>query len=203
LTLAAILNAIHRQSFNLPFNRLNRCGGLRSALGLGLKMTRTIWLASICLAALSALAVGKALMTRADSLITEGARDQTTVGTGLTQDALSKSDRLEITNVRQEVPAPPALRPAEPIVPAVSSVPPPIANKIISRHWHDPNAFLSGTKEKQTKQTALNKKSKTVDRKGNQAADRSKPAEPVKPCSHPGAFGDLLRSLNLSPACES
>jgi hypothetical protein len=47
------------------------------------------------------------------------------------------------------------------------------------------------------------KKSKAVDRKGNQAADGSKPAEPAKLCSRPGPFGDLLRSLNLSPACAS
>jgi len=63
---------------------------------------------------------------------------------------------------------------------AVASAPPPVANKIISRHWHDPNAFSSATKPKQTKQTASSKKGKIVDRKDNQAADRSKPAEPVK-----------------------
>jgi hypothetical protein len=166
-------------------------------------MIRTIWLATICLAVLSALAVGKAVITRAYSSVTERPTDQTTVGTGLTEDTLSKADRLEITYMRQEVPAFPALQPLDPVVPAVASAPPPAANKIISRHWHDPNAFSSATKPKQNKQTASNKKSKTVDRKGDQAADRSKPAEPVKPCSRPGAVGDLLRSLNLLPACDS
>jgi hypothetical protein len=166
-------------------------------------MIRTVWLATICLAMLSALAVGKALMTRADSLIKERPTDRPTVGADLTQDTLSKADRLEITYLRQEVPAPLALQPTEPVVPAVSSVTTPVETKIITRHWHDPNAFSSATKSKQTKQTVSNKKSKTVDRKGNQAVDRSKPAEPVKPCSRPGAVGDLLRSLNLSPACES
>jgi len=127
-----------------------------------------------------------------------------TVGVGLAQDTLSKADRLEITYVRQEVPAPSALQPAETIVPAVSSPTPPVDNKIISRHWRDPNAFpASATKTKQTRQTAPDKISKSVDRKGNQAADRSKPADPVKPCSRPGAFGDILRSLKLAPACDS
>jgi hypothetical protein len=167
-------------------------------------MIRTIWLATICLAVLSSLAVGKAVMTRADSPVAERPTDPTTVGAGLVPDTLNKADRLEITYVRQEVPVPSALQPAELTVPAVLSPAPPVANKIISRHWRDPNAFsTSATKTKLTRQTALDKKSKTVDRKGNQAADRSKPADPVKPCSRPGAFGGLLRSLNLSPACDS
>ena len=42
--------------------------------GSGLKMIRTIWLATICLAVLSTLAVGKALMTRNPSSATERRR---------------------------------------------------------------------------------------------------------------------------------
>jgi hypothetical protein len=139
-------------------------------LGLGLKMIRTIWLATICLAVLSSLAVGKAVMTRTPASPTAPPTDLTTIGTGLTQDTLGKADRLEITNVRQEVPAASALQPTEPVVLAVASAPPPVANKIISRHWHDPNAFSSVTNSKQTKQPASSKKGKIVDRKGNQAA---------------------------------
>lgn len=138
--------------------------------GLGLKMIRTIWLATICLAVLSTLAVGKAVMTRAPSSATERPTDLTTSSTDLTQDTLGKADRLEITYVRQEVPATSTLQPTEPVVPTVASAPPPVANKIVSRHWHDPNAFSSATKPKQTKQTASSKKGKIVDRKGNQAA---------------------------------
>jgi len=55
-------------------------------------MIRTVWLAAICLAVPSALAVGKALMTRADSVITERPTDLTTIGAGLTQDTLSKAE---------------------------------------------------------------------------------------------------------------
>ena len=151
---------------------------LLSATGLGRSMIRTVWLAAICLAVLSALAAGKALMTRVDSVITEGPADLTTVGAGLTQDTLRKADRLQITYVRQEVPAPSALQPTEPVVPTISSVTPAAENKIISRHWHDPNAFSSAAKPKQSRQTAANNKGKTVDRKDNQAADRSKPVKP-------------------------
>jgi hypothetical protein len=145
--------------------------------GLGLKMIRTIWLATICLAVLSTLAVGKAVMTRAPSSATEGPTDPTTTSTDLTQDTLGKADRLEITYVRQEVPATSTLQPTEPVVPTVASAPPPVANKIVSRHWHDPNAFSSATKPKQTKQTASSKKGKIVDRKGNQAARSAQAGE--------------------------
>jgi hypothetical protein len=141
-------------------------------------MIRTVWLATICLAVLVSLAVGKALMTRADSVTTERPTDPTTVGAGLTQDTLSKADRLQITYVRQEVPAPSALQPTEPVVPAVASVTPAAENKTISRHGHDPNAFSSAAKPKQSRQTASNNKNKTVDRKDNRPADRSKSVKP-------------------------
>src|SRR5712671_7245414 len=86
-------------SFYLPFNRPNRCGGCAVLRLLGLKMIRTIWLATICLAVLSTLAVGKAVMTRTPSSAPERPADLTTTSTGLTQDTLGKADRLEITYV--------------------------------------------------------------------------------------------------------
>jgi hypothetical protein len=162
-------------------------------------MIRTVWLAIICLAVLSALAVAKALKTPADAIVAERPTDQMTVGTGLAQDTLSKADRLEITYVRQEILPQSAMQPTKPFILAVSSTTLPIETKISSRHWHDPNATsLPPTKAKQAKQTGTNKS-----KIGGQAADRSKPTEPMKPCSRPGAFGDFLRSLNLSPACDS
>ena len=178
LTLAEDFNAT-------PDRRVSTCpltaridAEVTFATGLGQSMIRTVWLATICLAVLSALAAGKALMTRADSVTTERPTDLTTVGAGLTQDTLSKADRLQITYVRQEVPALLALQPTEPVVPAVSSVKPAVENKIISRHWHDPNPFSSAAKSKQSRQTASNNKNKTVDRKDNQVADRAKPVKP-------------------------
>src|SRR4030088_2160573 len=100
------------------------------AQGLGLKMIRTIWLATICLAVLSTLAVGKAVMTRTPSSATERPTDLTTTSTGLTQDTLGKADRLETPSVLKEAPAASVLHPPEPVVPTVASAPPPVANKI-------------------------------------------------------------------------
>src|SRR5271169_1526488 len=166
-------------------------------------MIRTVWLATICLAVLSALAVAKTLKTSADAIVAERPTDQMTVSTGLAQDPLSKADRLEITYVSQEILSQPAVQPTEPFVPAVSSTTLPTETKIISRHWHDPNATTSPPPRlNKQRQTSTNKR-KIVDRKGGQAADGSKPTDPMKPCSRPGAFGDLLRSLSLSPACDS
>ena len=170
-------------------------------------MIRTVWLAIICAVLVSALAVGKALRTPADPAsaeLSELSADETTVGIGHAQDTLSKADRLEINYVRPEIPSQPVLQSIEPAAPVVTPPRPPMETKIISRHWRDPNAFSSSLKNSgRTKQTDSNKTSKNVDRKRNQAADRSKSAEPVKPCNRFGAIGDLLKSINLSPACAS
>ncbi len=131
-------------------------------------MMRTVWLATIFLAVLGALAVGKALRTPADSIVPEVPTDQMTVGTGLTQNALRKADWLEINYARQEILPQPAVQPTELIVSAVSSVPQPVETKILSRHWHDPQPSSSAAKPKKAKQTGTDKKSKAVDRKGKQ-----------------------------------
>ena len=163
-------------------------------------MIRTVWLAIICVVLVSAFAAGKALRTPADLAVAELLADETTVGTGHGQDTLSKADRLEINYVRQEIPSQPVLQSIEPSAPVVTPPKPPTETKIISRHWRDPNALSSSLKNsKPAKQTDSNKTSKNVDRKRNQAADRSKSAEPVKPCNRLGPIGDLLKSINLSP----
>jgi hypothetical protein len=131
--------------------------------------------------------------------------NQATIGrTDFTQDTLAKGDRLEITHVYQEISAHSGSQSTELLIPPVPTVVPPVETKIISRHWHDPYATpLSSAKSKQPNRAASTEKGKSVDPRGNQAADRSKPAEPVKPCSRTGAFADVLRALNLSPACDS
>ena len=130
-------------------------------------MIRTFWLATICLAVLSTLAVGKAVMILTPSPVTEQPTDLTTLGAGLTQATLGKADRLEIT---------PCVRRPQPLrcrsQPSLSFrrcvVPPPVENKIISRHWRDPNAFSSAKKPKQAKQR-LGQEGQDR-RKGNQAS---------------------------------
>ena len=160
-------------------------------------MIRTIWLAAL----VSALAAGKVLRTPADPIAAELSTDATTVGIGHDQDTLNKADRLEINYVLQEIPSQTVLQSVEPAAPVVTAPSRPIETKIMGRHWRDPNAFSSSTKDSQ--RTDTKKKTKNVDRKRNQAADRSKPSEPVKSCSRPGPLGDLLRAVNLSPACAS
>ena len=165
-------------------------------------MIRTVWLAIVCLVLVSALAAGQALRMPADSPVAELAADGTTVGIDQVDDALGKADRLAINYVRREIPAQPVIPLVEPAAPVVTSPKPTIETKIISRHWRDPNAFSSSRRN--SRQTdSRNKTSKTVDRKRDQAAERSKPEEPVKPCNRLGTIGDLLRSVNLSPACAS
>ena len=162
-------------------------------------MIRTVRLAIICVVLVSALAAAKALRAPADPAVADFAADQTTVGMAYTQDTLSKADRLEINYVRQETPPQAVLQSIEPTAPVVTPHSPPVETRIISRHWRDPHA----SSFKDSQRTESKKTSKNVDRKRNQAADRSKPSEPVKPCSRPGPFGDLLRAVNLSPACSS
>jgi len=116
-------------------------------------MMRAFWLGTTCLAVLSALAIGKAVQ----KVVAEKPTDQTTVGTGLAQGALSKADRLEVNYVaRNEILPQPAVLPTESIVPAVASVPPPpVETKIIRRHWHDPHAISSSAaKPKQANRPA-------------------------------------------------
>ena len=164
-------------------------------------MIRTVWLAVLCLALVSALAAGKALRTPVGPTVAELPADQITVGIDRAQETLSKADRLEVNYVREETLPQPISQSIEPAAPAVTPPAPPMETKITSRHWRDPNALSSSGKDSQ--RTESKKKSTNVNRKRNQAADRSKPSEPVKPCSRPGAFGDLLRAVNLSPACAS
>ena len=86
---------------------------------------RTVWLATTCLAVLGALAVAKALTTPVAPIV-ERQMDETTVATGLAQDTLTKADRLEITYVRQEIPAQPKLHPTEPFIPPFPTIVPPV-----------------------------------------------------------------------------
>jgi hypothetical protein len=166
-------------------------------------MHRTVWLATACLAVLGALGIGKALTTPAALITVERPFEETTIGTGFDQETLTKADRLEIAYLPPERPAPPVLQPVEPLRSTMSSTPQQVETKIISRHWHDPNAPVSSAaKTKRTKQALTDKKSRP-DPKRNQAADRVKSAEQPKPCNRTGPFSEFLRSLNLSPACPS
>jgi hypothetical protein len=168
-------------------------------------MIRTVWLTIAGLAVLGALLAGKAVKTSV-VLAAATSLNATTIGSSSAQAPLTKADRLEFAYARQESPAQSALPPTtEPSISPVTTIVPPVEPKIISRHWHDANATTSSVgKPKQSASMAASKKGKSVDPKVDRTADRSKPAgNAKKPCKQTGAFGDFLRSLNLSPACVS
>jgi len=168
-------------------------------------MIRTVWLTIAGLAVLGALLVGKAVETSV-VLAAATSMNATTIGSSSAQAPLTKADRLEFAYARPETPAQPALPPTtEPSISPVATIVPPVEPKIVSRHWHDANATTSSVgKPKQPAPMAASKKGKSVDPKVSRAAERSKPAENAKkPCKQTGAFSDFLRSLNLSPACDS
>jgi len=153
---------------------------------------------------LGALAASKAITTPVAPVSAHGVADEATIGADFTQDTLEKGDRLEITYVRPETPLRSALQPTEPSIAPIPTIAPPVETKIISRHWHDPNAVGSSlARSKQPGKMVVTGRGKSADPKGNQTVDRSKLTDEVKRCNQPGALGGLLRSLNLSPACDS
>jgi hypothetical protein len=160
-------------------------------------MIRTVWLAAACSIVLGAMAAGKAAKTSATDEKTAAGG---TIGADLDQEPLIKADRLAVTYVRQETPSQSTLLPMETIVPDVPTAISPTETKIISRHWHDPNATNSLAAK--SKRTAKKGKS-AADSRDSQAVDHSKSGEQTKHCDRTAAFSGLLRSLNLAPPCDS
>ena len=166
-------------------------------------MIGTIWLAATCLALLGAVAAGKVLKTPATPTILETPADGVTVDVGLTQEPLAKADRLQIT-VHQEASTEAASQPIKPVASDIPNSISPVEPIIVNRHWHDPNdTNYAVAKSKQLRAIATSRKDKSAaGPKGSQATDRSKPGAQTKPCNRTG-IGDFLRSLNLSPPCDS
>ena len=162
---------------------------------------RTVWLTILCLALVSVLAAGKALKTPDGPTVAAMSADESTISIDDARDTLNKADRLDVIYMRQEVPPPAILPSIEPAAPVVTLPDLPTSTKIVSRHWRDPNASSSSLKD--SRRAENKKKNKSIDHGRNHAADRSKKSEPLKACTRPGAFGDLLIAMNLSPACAS
>jgi hypothetical protein len=105
-------------------------------------MKRTVWLAAASLVLLGAMAVGRVAKAPA-AQTTDEKPVATTVDADSTQEPLIKGDRLEVTYVRQEEPSQSTSQPIDPIAPKVQQAISPVEPKIVSRHWHDPNAISS------------------------------------------------------------
>jgi hypothetical protein len=127
---------------------------------------------------------------------------ETTVGISDSAGALAKTDRLEVTYAKSEMPTEPG--PVDkPISPSeAASIGFPEAPRIISRHWHDPKTtHQHDLKTKRVTSAALPKsKPKTPDIKRAAIPDRSKAGSAAEPCRL-SAFGGLLKALNSS-GCE-
>jgi len=127
--------------------------------------------------------------------------NQTTVGSGVPQETLTKADKLEIAYVRKAVAIDPVIHFAK-ATPEPSLQLPTTVPKVASRYWHDPHS------KKVTKGSQDQRIKSSQSRKG-QEAKKSKNVEPPKaivdlrPCRRPEGFAGLLSALNLSPGCDT
>src|ERR1700688_2067240 len=95
--------------------------------------------------------------------------NQTTVGSGVPQDTLTKADKLEIAYVRKVAPVDPVTQCAR-VTPEPSFPLPTMVPKFASRHWRDPNSIkvTKGSQDQrikgsQPKKGQESKKSKNVE----------------------------------------
>jgi hypothetical protein len=116
---------------------------------------------------------------------------QSTVGLSASRDTLTKADRLEIPYVQHEAPAQPISSVARMPPPDPTAIIPLEVQKIVDQHRR--GAVVVMLPKPRPKHTASRKTANT---------ERSKVTTAVKFC-RPNAFDDLLKALNLSPACET
>jgi hypothetical protein len=123
--------------------------------------------------------------------------EQGTVGKSFSQDTLTKADKLEIAYVRDPVALKPVMLVTKAPDETPSQPPSPVATpKIVSRHWHDPNAKNSGA-------APPGRRAKHQEPKTTKNVERAKAPVDLRPCRRPEGFAGLLRALNLSPGCDA
>jgi hypothetical protein len=127
---------------------------------------------------------------------------ETTVGIADSPGALAKTDRLEVTYAKSEMPAEPGPVDEHVASPEAATVAAPEAPRIINRHWHDPKTSQRhDLKTKRVTSATLPKsKPKATEIKRAAIPDRSKPGSDSEACRL-SAFGGLRNALNLS-GCE-
>jgi hypothetical protein len=135
--------------------------------------------------------------TPAPSPIVEASPDKATIETDSSQDTLTKADKLEIAYVRDRIAVGPVMRvtkvpnetPPQPLSPTATP-------KIVSRHWHDPNAKKSAA-------ASPERRIKNKEPEKSKNVERAKLPVDLRPCPRPDGFAGLLRVLNLTPGCDS
>jgi hypothetical protein len=157
---------------------------------------RTVWLAVLCSIGLGAMVVIRAeTWTPLPSV--KASPEQTTVGESSSQDTLTKADKLEIAYVRDPVALKPVMLVTKAPDETPSQPPSPVATpKIVSRHWHDPNAKNSGA-------APPGRRTKHQEPKTTKNVERAKAPVDLRPCRRPEGFAGLLRALSLSPGCDA
>ena len=174
------------------------------------RMLRTMWFALSCLAVLGAMITIKVATTPAP-LAVAATHDQTAIGIAFGPNTAAKSDRLPIPDIRKPTEAdlvPPAATTMPVEAPSsslettnkainettrktIDTTP----NKIAHRRWQDSNAKLIAD-------SPPRRHPKARSEKANADNDHGKSTSNVFRCRQ-DAFGNLLRSLDVSPHCSS
>lgn len=158
---------------------------------------RTVWLAVVGLSGLGAMVAINAETSTPPPTV-EASPDQATVGQAFSQDTLTKADRLDIAYVRRDDAL---VEPAMLVTKSPDETPPPSPGpatppKIVSRHWHDPNA---------RKSAAVSPGQRIRDREPKKSAnvDRRKATVDPRTCRRSEGFAGLLKAFNLAPGCDT
>jgi hypothetical protein len=157
-------------------------------------MIRTVWLGLFLLLGIAALASFRfafnprqpVALTKAAAFVSADA-EPSSVGTTVASDTLTKGDRLQVVYVGPPVGVKPAATADVPATPPISAAP--IAPKITSRHWHDPNDPKVTQRTKQ--------KAKARDSRKIAPAVERKPAVEASSCKPDGL--QALRQLFNTP----
>jgi hypothetical protein len=163
----------------------------------GLAVTRTVWLAALCLSGLGAMvAVRFGIPTPPPNV--RASPEQRTVAEGFSQDKLTKADKLEIAYVRVPVVGVEPVMLVTQVSNETPSQPPsPVATpKIVSQHWQDTNAKNSGA-------APPGRRFKHQEPKTTTNVERAKVPVDLRPCRRPEGFAGLLRAMNLTPGCDT
>ena len=163
-------------------------------MSAGARMIRTVWLGLFLLLGIAALASFRfafspqrpVALTKAAAFISADA-EPSAVGTAVAPDTLTKGDRLQVVYVGPPVDVKPAATADAPAIPPTGATP--IAPRIISRHWHDPNDPKVAQRTKQ--------KAKAKDSRKTAPAVERKPAVEASSCKPDGLQG--LRQLFNTP----
>jgi hypothetical protein len=161
---------------------------------------KIVGLPIVCLALLAAIAI-KAGTAASRPPAIDPLPDQTTAGSGVPQDTLTKGDKLEIAYVRKVAPVGPVMRFAN-ATPGPSLPLPTMVPKITSRHGHDPNS-IKVTNNSRDQRSKSSKSKKGKESKNSKNVEPPKAIVDLRPCRRPEGFAGLLSALNLSPGCDT